>query len=155
MFWCTPFSSLEKACVIDDGAEQNVKSRTVNIIWFFRLFFLFIRSKRFAHSSREHLSPLCSQSRRAIAQKCFLPPLKDWNTAASKVNWALLRPRSSDTPAGFPPEDVAQLFAYYLRNGAEMLKEIAKATAIRRSSPMDNRVSFIAGPWKLENPWNE
>lgn len=25
--------------------EQNVKSRTVNIIWFFRLFFLFIRSK--------------------------------------------------------------------------------------------------------------
>lgn len=39
--------SLEKTCeVIDDGAEQNVKSRTVNIIWFFCLFFLFIRSKR-------------------------------------------------------------------------------------------------------------
>lgn len=85
--------SLEKTCkVIDNGTEQNVKSRTVNIIWFFRLFFLFIRSKRLAHSSREHLSPLCSQTRRAIAQKCFLPPLKDWNAAASKVNWALLRP---------------------------------------------------------------
>lgn len=90
--WAITFS-LKRLTRFDDDTEQNVKSQTVNIIWFFRLFFLFIRSKRFAHSSREHLSSLCSQSRRAIAQKCFLPPLKDWDATASKVNWALLRLR--------------------------------------------------------------
>lgn len=142
--------SLEKTYeVIGDGREQNVKSRTVNIIWFFRLFFLFIRSKRLAHSSREHLSSLCSQSRRAIAQKWFLPPLKDWDAAASKVNWALLRPHPLVLRLTFRRRTSRN----YSRTSV-MERRGRRRSQQRRSSPMDNIVSFIAEPWRLEDPWD-
>lgn len=90
--------------------------------------------------------------------KMFLAPFEGLGRRRIKGKLSPFTISPSGTPADFPPEDVAQLFAY-LRNGAE----IARATAIRRwvTSPrlvyrrtVKARGSLRRITWRRRVSWN-